>query len=155
MVYFQTKNSNFDFFGRPCNGWKVLEYIMAIWYISWIFGIFCDYFEYLNILWSFFGIFFPVLVCCDKKSGNPDLTVQIFRQIESTRDSWRDTWKANNFSNCGHLRGYLYLVDARCQCIPNILSPGVDVIIFLNFAEKFTGKNWRFWLKTKLNYAKF
>jgi hypothetical protein len=33
-------------------------------------------------------------------------------------------------------------------------SSGTDVMIFKIFAEKFS-KKWRFWLKTKLNYAKF
>jgi hypothetical protein len=27
-------------------------------------------------------------------------------------------------------------------------------MIFLNFSKNFRRKNWRFWLKTKLNYAK-
>jgi hypothetical protein len=33
-------------------------------------------------------------------------------------------------------------------------KPGTDVMIFLYFRRKFQRKNWRFWLKTKLNYAK-
>jgi hypothetical protein len=32
---------------------------------------------------------------------------------------------------------------------------GTDVIIFKIFSPKKSAKNWRFWLKTKLNYAKF
>jgi hypothetical protein len=41
-----------------------LEYITAIWYNLWPFGI--------HSVWSF-GIFFYVLVCLEQeKSGNPD-----------------------------------------------------------------------------------
>jgi hypothetical protein len=32
---------------------------------------------------------------------------------------------------------------------------GTDVMIFKIFMSKKIAKNWRFWLKTKLNYAKF
>jgi hypothetical protein len=50
-----------------------LLYFMVIWNILWSFGIFCGHLVYLmamwNILWAF-GIFvvFPFLVCCTKKN---------------------------------------------------------------------------------------
>jgi hypothetical protein len=53
MVYFQTKNLNLGKFWRVFQ-WKVLVYVMAIWYI----------------LWSI-GIFFTVFVCCTKKIWQP------------------------------------------------------------------------------------
>jgi hypothetical protein len=52
-----------------------LVYFVAIWYILWPFGIFCGqlvYFFTFLYIFSRFGIFFHVLVCCAKKSGNPE-----------------------------------------------------------------------------------
>jgi hypothetical protein len=61
-----------------------LFYFTVIWYILWIFGIFCGNFVYFMaiwyILWPFvyfvaiwyilwlFGIFFPVSECCTKEN---------------------------------------------------------------------------------------
>jgi hypothetical protein len=36
----------------------------------------------------------------------------------------------------------------------NFQKPGTDVTIFTIFSPKILAKNWRFLLKTKLNYAK-
>jgi hypothetical protein len=55
MVYFQTQNSNLGKFWMALHRTKNvgifyahLEYIMAIWYILWSFGIF---YGHLVILW--------------------------------------------------------------------------------------------------------
>jgi hypothetical protein len=45
--------------------------------------------------------------------------------------------------------GYLYLVACK-MAAP---SSRTDVMIF--FSPKISAKNWRFLIKTKLNYAKF
>jgi hypothetical protein len=65
LVYFRTKNINFVIFWRTLK-WKMLVYFMSIrninvkamWYMLWLFVIFCDH----------FGIFHTVLVFCTKKN---------------------------------------------------------------------------------------
>jgi hypothetical protein len=69
MPYFQTKNPNFDVFWKALQ-WKILLYILAIWYTLRAFGIFCD-----------FGIFFQVLVCCAKKNLAALLVSRITRYV--------------------------------------------------------------------------
>jgi hypothetical protein len=65
---FSNKNPNFYIFLKAL-AQKSLVNPMSIWYILWPFGIF----------FSSFGIcgdpsvYFPVLVCCREKSGNPVL----------------------------------------------------------------------------------
>jgi hypothetical protein len=49
----------------------MLVYLMAIWFLSRPFGIFCGYLEYFIVLWYIF----PVLVCCSKKNLATLLTV--------------------------------------------------------------------------------
>jgi hypothetical protein len=68
IVYFQTKNPNLSIFWMVLQ-WKILVYIMAIWYILWQFGIFCGHLEYFNR----FGTLYY------EKSGNPATD----REIES------------------------------------------------------------------------
>jgi hypothetical protein len=68
-------------FGGPLNGKNVgvfmyahLEYIMAIWYILWSFGVFYGhlvYFMVICILWKFWYIFPRFGKMCPEKSGNP------------------------------------------------------------------------------------
>jgi hypothetical protein len=55
MAYFQTQNPNLGKFWRVLQ-WKMLVYILAIWSILQLSGIFCGHFWY-NV-WSF-GIFLP------------------------------------------------------------------------------------------------
>jgi hypothetical protein len=73
MIYFQTKNPNFDHFWRVLD-WKMLIHIMAIWNnILWTFGIFDDHLEHLVFPWyicSGFGIMYK------EKSGNPGVASQ-------------------------------------------------------------------------------
>jgi hypothetical protein len=57
LVYFQTKDPNFDTFLNALQ-LKMLVYIMAIWYILRDIGMFC----------GIFGIFSQVLACCAKKN---------------------------------------------------------------------------------------
>jgi hypothetical protein len=67
MEYFQTKNPNLVKFLRVLQGkvlvyillaiWCHLVYFVAIWYISWLFGI----------LFPRFGMLYQ------EKSGNPDM----------------------------------------------------------------------------------
>jgi hypothetical protein len=53
--------------------WKILVYLMAIWYILWPFGIFAGYLVYFMVIWNryimviwyilwLFGIFYGYLV---------------------------------------------------------------------------------------------
>jgi hypothetical protein len=67
MALFQTKNPKLGKFWRFLQ-WKMLVYFTATWSIFLPFGIFGAQFVQV-----FFGylVFFPVLVCCIKKSGNP------------------------------------------------------------------------------------
>jgi hypothetical protein len=64
MACFQTKNPNLGKFCRDLQ-WKMLIYFMAIWYILWLFGIFCGYVVYFVAIWYIlwlFGIFCGYLV---------------------------------------------------------------------------------------------
>jgi hypothetical protein len=63
MVYFHTKNHNFEIFWKTLQ-WKILVYFTANLFICLTFGIFCDH---SNVLLPF-GILPPVLVCCTKKN---------------------------------------------------------------------------------------
>jgi hypothetical protein len=59
MVYLQTKIPN----GGSCNG--------SCWYILWPFGKFSEHLVYFVAIWDIFwsfGILFPILVCCTKKT---------------------------------------------------------------------------------------
>jgi hypothetical protein len=53
MAYFQAKNPNMGKFRRVLR-WQVLVYFAAIWYILWLFGIFCGYL--VGILFPFWYI---------------------------------------------------------------------------------------------------
>jgi hypothetical protein len=67
MVCFQTQNPNFGKFLRALD-WKMFIYFMAIWNISWRFGIFYDHLVHcVSVLYIFsrFGIMYQ------EKSGNP------------------------------------------------------------------------------------
>jgi hypothetical protein len=50
---FQTKNPNLDKFWRVLQ-WKMLEYLMAIWYIYRPFGIFYGSLIYFVVIWHIF-----------------------------------------------------------------------------------------------------
>jgi hypothetical protein len=69
VVYFQTKNPNFDIYlyifiyiyiGRPWSG--------EFWYILWLFGNFCGRLAYSVVIWY---IFTRVVMLYQNKSGNP------------------------------------------------------------------------------------
>jgi hypothetical protein len=50
--------------------WKILVYLMAIWYILWPVGIFAGYLVYFLVIWNIyprFGILYQ------EKSGNTGL----------------------------------------------------------------------------------
>jgi hypothetical protein len=73
MVYFQTKNPNLGRFWRALY-WKMTIYFMAIWNISWTFGIFYDHLVHFVFIWyilSGFGIMHQ------EKSGNPSVKMSI------------------------------------------------------------------------------
>jgi hypothetical protein len=64
MICFQTKNPFFGVNSERALKGKMLVYFMAVWNILRPLGI---YYGHLVMLWQF-GIFFPVLVYCDKKN---------------------------------------------------------------------------------------
>jgi hypothetical protein len=67
MVDFQTENPKLGKFWRALD-WKKFIYVMAIWNILWILGIFYDHLVHFVFIWyifSGFGIMYQ------EKSGNP------------------------------------------------------------------------------------
>jgi hypothetical protein len=88
MAYFQTKNTNLGKFLQGLDMEEVgifylpfgvfyghVVYFTAIWCILRPFGVFYCHLVYFMVIWDiyvmFIRYFFPVLVCCTKKSGNP------------------------------------------------------------------------------------
>jgi hypothetical protein len=75
MVYFQTKNPNLGKFLMALD-WKMLIYVMSIWYILRTFRIFYDHwvhFVIIRYIFSGFGIMHQ------EKSGNPVVGSIIWR----------------------------------------------------------------------------
>jgi hypothetical protein len=73
MVCFQTKNPNLGKFWGVLQ-WKILVYIMTIWSILLLLGIFYGHLVYFLIIWYIF----PRFGILDReKSGNPGLGREI------------------------------------------------------------------------------
>jgi hypothetical protein len=158
----------------------MLIYFMAIWNIVWIFGIFYDHsvvhFCVHLVHFSSIGIM------RQEKSGNPALqTIRRIRSPWSRPKSCIKVALVRGSSGCPRSkretqksakRNRGKTEAAATTTKPNHRFPDSDVCVrflmkfgkissrdqcyvFSYFRRKIQRQNWRFWLKTKLNYAKF
>jgi hypothetical protein len=75
MAYFQTENPNLGKF------WKVLQWKLCI----GIFIAILSMYVFIDILLSF-GIFFPILVCCNEKNLATLVFPTILEQADQSMD---------------------------------------------------------------------